>query len=66
MCQNALTNRSTNANLIIKTLFGEIPYTAHGAQIPPPLIFDFLFSFYAYFRLSKGYVCPAGLGNRFS
>ncbi len=38
-----------------------IPFTAHGAQIPLPLI---IFGFYPYFRL--GYVYPAGLGKSFS
>ena len=47
---------------------GGIPYTAHGAQIPPtPLLSIFSTSsscFYAYFRLdlaNKGHKSPAGL-----
>ena len=35
-------------------VIGEIPYTAHGAQIPPPLIFDFCLFFV--FMLILGYV----------
>ncbi len=42
---------------------GVIPYTAHGAQIPPPPLF---FILYAYFRLNEGQVCPEELGKRFS
>ncbi len=38
-------------------LLGGIPYTAHGAQIPPPLIFYF----HAYIRLGKGQICPREL-----
>ena len=34
---------------------------------PPPYFWSlFIFCFYAYFRLGKGKVCPAGLGKRFS
>ena len=41
--------------LIFLRIIGEIPKTAHGEQIPPPPIFDFVyFLFYAYFRL--GYI----------
>ncbi len=55
-----------------KKKIGGIPYTALGAQIPPtPLIFYFCLFFIftlilGYVRLSKGQVCPAGLGKRFS
>ncbi len=53
-------------SVLCNNLVGVIPYTAHGAQITPSLIF-FLTCFYAYFRLvrsGKGWVCPAGLGKR--
>ena len=51
------------------TINGGILYTAHGEQIPPPLIFIFCyFVILCLFqvRLCKGNVCPAGLGKRFS
>ena len=42
-----------NETKIVIKYDGEIPYTAHGAQITPPLLFLilFIFCFYAYFRL---------------
>ena len=43
-----------------KKTIGGIPFTAHRAQIIPPLIFNFCFShFYAYFRLG---LVKLGLG----
>ncbi len=37
---------------VLKRLFGGIPYTAHGAQIPPtpPLFLILVILFYAYFK----------------
>ncbi len=58
-------NKLVMTDKLSLTLFGGIRYTVHGAHItPPPLLFLFIFRVYAYFML--GYVCPAGLGNRFS
>ncbi len=56
--------------LINRFFFGGIPFTAHGAKIPPPLIL--YYRFFLVFklilgkvRLSSGQACPAGI-ERFS
>ena len=49
ICQNFFYESFVYNVLAITRKFGRIPYTAHEAQIPPPLIF--YFCFYAYFRL---------------
>ncbi len=47
----ALNLYDTYPSSYLRRKAGGIPYTAHGAQYSPPLIFDFLLGFYAYFRL---------------
>ncbi len=44
-----------NEHNILSTTYGGIPYTAHAQITPPPSLFLFIFCFYAYFRLGKGY-----------
>ena len=39
-------SNSSKLYVLLNSYFGAIPYTAHGAQIPPPLFFFFFFKFY--------------------